>query len=165
MNDVVKGLVARHAQLHLHNANEAETRKKLIDRILEDVLGWTDEDISYEERVSEDGSTTYADYIIRTANTSFLIEAKRVGASFSAVPQRKKLKLSGQIMQDDTGKAILQARDYCRKKSIPFAVVTNGAIWLIFPAVRTDQVSFAESNVIVFDSLERALGEEINHFT
>lgn len=164
MNEIEKGLVAKHAQLHLHNANEAETRKKLIDRILEDVLGWTDDDISYEERVSEDSSTTYADYIIRTANTSFLIEAKRVGASFSSVPQRKKSKLSGQIMQDDTGKAILQARDYCRKKSIPFAVVTNGAIWLIFPAVRTDQVSFAESNVIVFDSLERALGEEINHF-
>jgi len=33
MNDVEKDLVARHAQLHLHNANEAETRKKLIDRI------------------------------------------------------------------------------------------------------------------------------------
>jgi hypothetical protein len=164
MDNVEKDLVARHAQLHLYNANEAETRKKLIDRILEDVLGWTDDDISYEERVSEDGNTTFADYIIRTANTSFLIEAKRVGACFSSVPQRKKLKLSGQIMQDDTGKAILQARDYCRKKSIPFAVVTNGAIWLIFPAVRTDQVSFAESNVIVFDSLERALGEEIHHF-
>lgn len=164
MNEIEKGLVARHAQLHLHNANEAETRKKLIDRILEDVLGWTDDDISYEERVSEDGATTYADYIIRTANTSFLIEAKRVGASFSSIPQSKKLKLSGQIMKDDTGQAILQARDYCRKMSIPFAVVTNGAIWLIFPAVRTDQVSFAESNVIVFDSLERALGEEIGHF-
>jgi len=164
MNEVEKGLVTRHAHLHLHNANEAETRKKLIDRILEDVLGWTDDDISYEERVSEDGVTTYADYIIRTANTSFLIEAKRVGASFSLIPQSKKLKLSGQIMKDDTGQAILQARDYCRKMSIPFAVVTNGAIWLIFPAVRTDQVSFAESNVIVFDSLERALGEEIGHF-
>jgi hypothetical protein len=164
MNEIEKGLVARHAQLHLHNANEAETRKKLIDRILEDVLGWTDDDISYEERVSEDGAITYADYIIRTANTSFLIEAKRVGASFSSIPQSKKLKLSGQIMKDDTGQAILQARDYCRKMSIPFAVVTNGAIWLIFPAVRTDQVSFSESNVIVFDSLERALGEEIGHF-
>jgi len=90
MNEIEKGLVARHAQLHLHNANEAETRKKLIDRILEDVLGWTDDDISYEERVSEDGATTYADYVIRTANTSFLIEAKRVGASFSSIPHSAK---------------------------------------------------------------------------
>lgn len=164
MNDVEKDLVARHTKLSLHNANEAETRKKLIDRILEDVLGWTDDDISYEERVSEDGTTTYADYIVRTANTSFLIEAKRIGTSFNSVPQKKKLKLSGQIMKGDTGAAINQARDYCRKKSIPFSVVTNGSTWLIFPAVRTDQVSFSESNVIVFDTLESTLGEDIEHF-
>ncbi|MCR8721065.1 hypothetical protein NVV30_20530 [Pseudomonas syringae] len=161
---VAGGLLTAHATLVLHNANEAETRKKLIDKIVEDVLEWDDTDISYEERVSEDGSTTYADYIIRTADVSLLIEAKRIGRSFDVVPTQKRVKLTGRIMEGDTGAAIVQARDYCRKKSIPFAVVTNGAQWIIFPAVRTDAVSFSDSYAIVFDSLSRILGEELEHF-
>lgn len=83
----------------LHDANEAETRKKLIDLIIEDVLDWKDLDIAYEERVSEDSSTTFSDYIIRTADTSILIEAKRIGITFSTIPGQKKVKLSGKIME------------------------------------------------------------------
>lgn len=164
MYNLEKDIVRRHEQLKLQDANEAETRKKVIDQVLENVLGWKDEDISYEERVSEDDETKYADYIIKTADISILIEAKRIGKTFDTVPDKKKVKLTRQIVNGETGKAIIQARDYCRKKSIPFAVVTNGSQWIIFPAVRTDQVSFADSTAIIFDSLERTLGEEINYF-
>lgn len=165
MKELVDDLVNTYAKLSLHSANEAETRKKLIDRVLEQVLGWTDDDISYEERVSENDSTTFADYIIRTADISILIEAKRIGKAFSLVPDKKKVKLSGSFLHGETGDAIKQAREYCRKKSIPFAVVTNGSQWIIFPAVRTDSVSFSDSNAIIFDSIERVLGEEITEFT
>lgn len=164
MEEITNILVKNHSQLKLHDANEAETRKKLIDKIIESVLGWNDDDISYEERVAEDGNITYADYIIRTADVSILIEAKRIGKTFSFVPDKKKVKLSGSFMQSDAGEAIKQAREYCRKKSIPFAVVTNGSQWILFPAVRTDSVSFSDSNAIIFDSLERILGEEFREF-
>lgn len=130
MTDFIKELLERGSSLMLHGANEAETRKKLIDRIVEDVLDWNDLDIAYEERVSEDGHTTFSDYVIRTADTSILIEAKRIGITFNTIPEQKKVKLSGSIMQGKTGEAIKQARNYCRKKSIPFAVVTNGYQWI-----------------------------------
>ena len=164
MDSTIKDIIERHNTLALENANEAETRKKLIDRVISEILDWTDNDVSYEERVSEDGNTTYADYIIRTANVSFLIEAKRIGVSLLPVPGKRKVKLSGRFMDGPSGDAIKQAREYCRKKSIPYAVVTNGAQWFIFPAVRTDQVEFSSSYAVVFDSLENALGEEINYF-
>lgn len=157
-------LLTTYKKLKLSDANEAETRKKLIDVVIENVLGWTTDDISYEERVSEDGETTYADYIIRTADVSILIEAKRLGSTFYTVPEKKKVKLSTFSEDDLTGKAIKQAREYCRKKSIPFAAVTNGSQWIIFPAVRTDSVSFSDSTALVFDSIERILGEESSHF-
>lgn len=164
MNEKINDLVKIYAKLKLHDANEAETRKKLIDKIIEDLLGWNNDDISYEERVSEDGKTTYADYIIKTVDVSILIEAKRIGKTFNFVPDKKKVKLSGSFMQGDTGEAIKQAREYCRKKSIPFAVVTNGYQWILFPAVRTDSISFSDSSAIIFDSLERILGEEALEF-
>lgn len=92
MYNLEKDIVRRHEQLKLQDANEAETRKKVIDQVLENVLGWKDEDISYEERVSEDDETKYADYIIKTADISILIEAKRIGKTFDTVPDKKKSK-------------------------------------------------------------------------
>ncbi|NWO06727.1 MAG: hypothetical protein HLX50_13855 [Alteromonadaceae bacterium] len=85
MKELVDDLVNTYAKLSLHSANEAETRKKLIDRVLEQVLGWTDDDISYEERVSEDGSTTFADYIIRTADTNAKL---CIRTPVNAIPER-----------------------------------------------------------------------------
>ncbi len=162
--DIVNEILKYCELLSLKNANEAETRKKIIDKVLEGFLGWNDNDISYEERVSEDGLTTFADYIIRTADISILIEAKRVGVVFGSLPDKRKVKISGAFLQGDTGLAITQAREYCRKKSIPFAVVTNGLQWILFPAVRVDGVPFSDSSAIVFNSIEDALGESSNYF-
>jgi hypothetical protein len=44
-----------YGQLQLFEANEAETRLKVIDEVVFNVLGWTKPDVNVEERVSEDG--------------------------------------------------------------------------------------------------------------
>lgn len=164
MDNLFNEIIKSHAKLLLHNANEAETRIKLIDRLVYEVLGWEHDDVSYEERVSEDNTSTFADYILRTANTALLIEAKKIGKTFNVIPTKRKTKLSGSIMTDETGEVIRQAREYCRKKSIPFAVVTNGSQWILFPAIRIDQVNFSSSNAILFDSIESFLGAEYEYF-
>jgi hypothetical protein len=74
---VLTSLARTYGQLQLADKNEAETRLKVIDEVLFEVLGWLKEDVSVEERVAEDGKTKFADYIIRTASTAILIEAKR----------------------------------------------------------------------------------------
>ena len=142
-----------YGELHLANANEAETRLKLIDQVISRVLGWEREDLSVEERVTEDGSTVFADYILRTASTAILIESKKVGVAFTLPSNRLTLELGGVLSEGSVGKAIRQARDYCRKKSVPFATVTNGSVWIVFPAVRTDQVTFENSTAHIFRSL------------
>jgi predicted type IV restriction endonuclease len=136
------------------DANEAETRRKVIDEVLHSVLGWTVDDIQFEERTSEDGTTTFADYRISVSTTAFVVEAKRVGACFLLPSKRTSLKLGGVLGNGEVGEAIRQARDYCRRlNSVPFAVVTNGNSWIIFPAVRQDRVSFEDSQARVFASL------------
>ena len=158
-------LIDKHAHLALHDANEAETRLKLIDRIIFEVLDWSHDDVTVEERVAEDGKSTYTDYIIRTAGTAFVIEAKKAGKSFVQVPNQRRVKLVGSIMEGETGEAIKQARDYCRKAGIPFAIVTNGAQWIIFPATRIDGVSFAQSSAIIFNSIQSLLHDHFTEFT
>ncbi|MFV3408785.1 hypothetical protein ACNH6C_09275 [Bdellovibrio bacteriovorus] len=147
-------LISRASTLRLSDANEATTRLQIIDDMLRLVLGWTIEDLSVEERVSEDKNTTFADYILRTANTSIIVEAKKIGESFSLPSNHTNLKLGGVLSQGAVGEATRQVRDYCRKKAVPFAIATNGSEWIIFPAVRTDGVSFEETYAKAFRSLE-----------
>src|SRR5690606_4935324 len=129
------------------------------------VLGWTVADIHPEERLSEDGRTRFIDYVIRTANTAIVIEAKRIGATFDMPGAAdRRVQLTPSFVKGDLGEAIIQAREYGRGKSIPFAVVTNGYQWIIFPAIRTDQVEFGRSSAIVFQSLDLALGTELDYF-
>jgi hypothetical protein len=158
-------ILAQYRQLALHQANEADTRLKVINDVLYHVLGWTHADVHVEERVSEDGSTTWADYTLRTGMTALVIEAKKVGVAFDEVPDTRRARLQGRIMTGDTGQAIIQARDYARKLSLPFAVVTNGNTWIVFPATRTDQVRFADSSAIIFPDLQSALDTDFAEFT
>lgn len=155
----------RVAGLQLNDANEAATRLKIIDDVIRGVLAWNVADIHPEERVSEDGKTKFVDYIIRTANTAIVIEAKRIGIPFELSSVRdRRVQLTPGFVKGDIGDAIIQARDYGRSKSIPFAVVTNGIQWIIFPASRADQIEFNKSSAIVFDSLDSALGTDLDYF-
>lgn len=165
MNNAASAEILKtYHKLILSDANEASTRLKVIDRVLYDVLGWSDDDISPEEHVTEDGNTTYSDYILRTANTAIIIEAKKIGAAFTAPAGQRRVKLSNQFLQSELGDAIIQARDYARKFGIDYAVATNGAIWAIFPAQRHDQVKFNDSTAQVFWSLQDALNESYQEF-
>jgi GTPase SAR1 family protein len=155
-------IVRTCGNLKLSDANEAETRLKVIDEILKSVLGWRLEDISVEERCSEDGKTSFADYILRTATTAIVVEAKKVGATFE-LPSHRSAKLGGVLSEGQVGEAIRQVRDYARQKSIPFAIATNGNAWIIFPAIRTDQVAFEDTQAKVFRELS-AIKEHLVEF-
>ncbi|WP_272732661.1 hypothetical protein, partial [Escherichia coli] len=69
--DIITKIIEDAQKLQLSSANEAETRLKIIDQILFEVLKWTRDDVSVEIRVSEDVETTFADYVIKTASTAF----------------------------------------------------------------------------------------------
>lgn len=154
-HSALSGVIERYGHLSLADANEAETRIKVIDEMLRSVLGWTLDDIRVEERTSEDGTTTFADYLICVASCSLVVEAKRAGASFLLPSGRQSLKLGGVLSAGEVGEAIRQARDYCRRlNSVPFAIATNGSAWVLFPAVRQDRVSFEDSYARVFVSLQ-----------
>lgn len=161
---LAKEILDKYQHLVLENANEAATRLKVIDKILRDILGWLDDDISPEEHVTEDGNTTYSDYILRTANAAIVVEAKKVGAAFAVSPSSRKVKLSNSFLQSELGSAIIQARDYARKFGIDYAVATNGSVWAVFPAQRHDQVKFNDSVALVFWSLTDILHDSYQEF-
>lgn len=151
---VLSDLITAFGKIQLEDANEAETRFKVIDGVLEKVLGWQKDDIAVEPACTEGPRTDFADYIIQTATTSFVVEAKRAGATFTIPNNLKSGKLGGFLSAGAIGEAISQVRAYCITKSAQFAVVTNGTTWVVFPAVRTDGVEFSETQARIFRSLD-----------
>jgi len=162
--DIVSSILSACERIRLADANEAATRLKVVDRVLREVLGWSDNDIDPEEHVSEDGNSTFADYVLTTANVGVVVETKKIGASFEIGATKRKERLTQAFVSGGVGDAIIQARDYCRKLSLDFGVVTNGDAWILFSAQRHDGVKFQDSAAIVFPSLKSALIDDYQEF-
>jgi hypothetical protein len=157
-------LIARLSDIRTSGGNEADTRFKVIDDTLTSILGWDKNDFECEERVSEDGDEFFLDYSITTAQTSLLVEAKRAQSAFTKLPAVRRSALRGAWMKGDVRKAIIQARDYGRKKGVGFCAVTNGDAWIIFPVNRRDLVSFEDTFAVIFPDAKSALEADQEDF-
>jgi len=132
--------------------SESDTRVKIIDRILKEVLIWPENSIIREEHVN----SGFIDYTLTSSKNRRLVvvEAKRENHSFE-VPIDKsnyKYKLNGSIKTNKPlYDAIEQAQRYCTENATRFAIVTNGYAWVIFRAYRED-IPWREGFAVVFSS-------------
>jgi hypothetical protein len=134
--------------------SEADTRVKVIDSVLKEVLGWPEFNIRREKYVPERG---YIDYTVTVRDRRYLaVEAKREGIAFKlpGAGKHRYLKLSGPLLSDPAVKeAVLQVRGYCADEGIRFGIATNGYAWIVFRAIRED-MPWRDGQAIVFPSLE-----------
>lgn len=154
----------RLSELAIQDANEADTRQKLIDHIIYEILEWEPTDISFELRTSEDGKTQYLDYLLQTAQSSILIEAKRIGKDFSSLPKNRSGLMKEAWNRGDVKACINQARDYGRSKGVGFCICTNGDSWILFPINRRDLITFEDSNAVIFGSIKDDIRPNIDEF-
>lgn len=136
--------------------SETDTRVKLIDRILHDVLFWPEKYISREDHAKGENNG-FTDYQLTVNNRPYVTaEAKREGISFELPKShgRKHLKVSTLIGGDnESSKAIKQVRQYCDDLGIRYSIATNGYTWIIFRALRED-MPWREGYARIFYSME-----------
>jgi len=134
-------------------ASEADTRAKVIDRILTEVCGWPEGAISREDHVH----VGYIDYALALRSRRYVaVEAKREGIAFTIpTPQtHKTFKLTGPLLSDRAiREAIQQVRAYCDEAGIRYAIASNGYAWIVFRAIRED-IPWKEGHARVFPSLQ-----------
>lgn len=133
--------------------SETDTRVKVIDRVLKDVCGWPEPDLSREDH-TESG---FSDYALKIRNRiSLVVEAKREGVAFR-LPNKhtnKTYSLSGVIVTEpDVKAAIEQVQRYCVEHGARYAIATNGYAWIVFRAVR-DDIPWRKGTAWVFPSLQ-----------
>ncbi len=128
--DALKAFVG---QRNLAEANEAQTRYDIIDRMLREVLGWGHGTVSVEEYAPNDGKFGFIDYSLRSGDNTVIVEAKKAGAAFPTPTNKSKLKLGGSVLgEGEIAAAIEQAREYASHKNAQVVVVTNGSCWCFF---------------------------------
>jgi energy-coupling factor transporter ATP-binding protein EcfA2 len=141
------------AQLN-NTITEADTRMKVIDRILTEVLLWPHPEI----RLEEPTDTGYADYVCRIKGKARLVvEAKKDGRVLGCEgrPAGAHYKLNGPVFREKTAQeGIAQAISYCGSKNAELACVTNGREWIIFRGNRLgDGTDTNDGMALIFPSL------------
>ena len=133
--------------------SEADTRSKLIDYVLIDCLGWSEDDITREERCVESG--TFLDYKLNTNFPLIIIEAKKSSVDFQ-IPtssNQREYKIGGVLKSCKTLMAAMeQARNYAISKGIPFCVVTNGEQFVFFRSQNQQGIEWVNHIAIIFRS-------------
>jgi hypothetical protein len=132
--------------------SEADTRVKLIDRVLTEVCLWPEGAIAREENAT----IGFIDYSLTVQSRRFVaVEAKKEGTAFTLPKStNKSLKLSGTVLTDkNIAQAVSQVRSYCGEYGIRYAVATNGYSWIVFRAIRED-MPWRQGHARVFPSIE-----------
>jgi predicted type IV restriction endonuclease len=149
-----ESILAEQAQFNLAVQTEADTRARLITKILRDALDWPEPNISREEYASPG----FMDYVLSVQRRLLVVEAKKSGDSFNVpldVTTSANFTLSGILRTvKNLNDYINQVLTYCFNNGIEYACVTNGLQWVVFRAVRTDGIHVGQGRVIVFKSLE-----------
>ena len=134
--------------------NEAETRFQIINRIIEDCLGWPRESIHLERAFNQ----TYSDYELGTPRCA-IWEAKRQDHIFElpADPKRKTVSDLASIiaLDKEASDAISQVQRYCSDRGVELAVATNGHQIIAFLATRSDGIAPLEGRCFVINGYEQ----------
>ena len=134
--------------------SEADTRAKVITRVLTQVCGWPENEIDRESVID----VGRMDYRLEVhGKPHVVVEAKREGIAFTLPVDgaRRTYTLDGALITDPpTKEAIYQVRAYCDDQGIRYAIATNGHAWIVFRAVRDDNVGWKNGHARVFQSLE-----------
>jgi len=137
--------------------NEAATRLRFIDRLLQDCLGWAPDEIEPEEHLSGD----YLDYVLGKPERAAVVEAKRTAVHFSlpeGVPGERYVALKTIYKASAINQsAVDQVLRYANAAGIAVAVLCNGHQLVVFLASRQDGVAPLSGRAIVFSSLEEML--------
>ena len=137
---------------------ETDTRCKAIDPILRDLLGWDESQIERESRETEHG--TFLDYLLTGERAPFVVEAKRMGETFTLPPTGALIAGSNLSLSKNKKlkEHISQASSYSLDLDLPIAVISNGLQWVIIDSVRRSQGKRYDSIVIrTLDELEEHL--------
>lgn len=162
-HDILSSLQPELQTTLLRTPNESDTRLKVLDRILFEVLNW-EHGAVFTEPATESG---YVDYLLTTGERRgvLIIEAKRVGLLRPASKTEEVLHvtLTGPVVKPLVP-GIKQAMKYAMENGVSVAAVTDGNTWLFFKASRTDGKPPLDGKGVLFPNFNTVLNNFAKFF-
>lgn len=131
-----------------NDLNESDTRSKLIDTLLIDVLGWSEADIKREGKV-ESG---YFDYQVSAPGITYIIEAKRNFKAFSIPTKHSKAKIKSIYSENE--ELFKQIRSYAIDCGLQYGILTNGRQFILAKLFNTDGKNWQDNECLLFNGIE-----------
>ncbi len=150
--------------------SEADTRHRVIDCILHEVLCWPRSAVACEEYTK----SGFADYVLlgRRDGHILFIEAKKSGYYFTLPTTSSKslyryVAVKTLLTHAPLKKAIEQVRTYCLNSGCEYAAVTNGRQWVFFKTFEKSQ-DWRKLQAFVIEDLaffDQHFSEATKHFS
>jgi GTPase SAR1 family protein len=141
-------LVAEFEALKQMDISESDTRSKVIDKILKDVLNWNEQDISREGHVDHG----YYDYKITLPGIHIIVEAKKQFAEFKLPLYHKTATLNSLLLGNKD--VITQIREYASDSGVPNGIVTNGKQFIIGKFLNIDGSNWKTNKCLIYNGFE-----------
>lgn len=129
--------------------SESDTRSKLIDYLLINILGWEEKDIQREGH----NVSGYYDYRISVAGFNIILEAKKQFNDF-VLPNTKKRKVKINTIYKENEVVIDQIRGYLDDVGCDLGVITNGRQFIIGKFKNTNGIPWKENMCIIYNSID-----------
>ncbi|MEP2688700.1 hypothetical protein [Maribacter dokdonensis] len=127
--------------------SESDTRSKILDKLLIEVLGWSEFDIEREGWVR----VGFFDYEIKTAAFQFVIEAKKNFNLFKLPAKGNEVKLRS--IYNGNKDVIDQIRQYIFERGLSYGVITNGTQFIIGQFSNNQGKDWKEQKCIFFKDI------------
>ncbi|AUD03272.1 ATP-binding protein [Spirosoma pollinicola] len=127
---------------------ESDTRSKILDEILKNVLGWTENDIQREGHTHEG----YYDYLISIPNFKFIVEAKKTHNDFK-LPLKNKSTSIGSIRKENL-EVINQIRYYLLEAGLQHGIISNGHQFIIGKFLNSDASDWTKNKCLLFHNID-----------
>lgn len=128
--------------------SESDTRSKIIDKILIEILGWKEEDIIREGHID----SGYFDYKVTIPGFHLIVEAKKQFVQF-VLPNARKITTFNALLKGNE-EVINQIRSYLTDSGISNGIVTNGSQFIIGKLVNTDGKDWKKNKCLIFDGFD-----------
>jgi len=128
--------------------SESDTRSKIIDKILIDILDWQEHDIKREGHVDHG----YYDYKLTLPGIHIISEAKKQFIEFKLPTNHKTATLKSLLKGNE--EVIKQIREYATDSGIANGIITNGKQFIIGKFFNTDGTDWKSNTCLIFNGFD-----------
>jgi Cdc6-like AAA superfamily ATPase len=140
-----QSFITEFESLKVPNLSESDTRSKLIDKLLIEVLGWSENDIQREGYVK----VGYYDYRLSLPSVNIIVEAKKNFDKFTLPAKGNGTTFN--VLFNENEDVINQIRHYLVEVGVDLGIITNGQQFLIGRFINNNGESWRKNTCLFFN--------------